>query len=218
MFLSGLLDMLAPPDCPACSLPYEPSDDELGLCPACAPLIEPMPAARQPPAADAAICLYQGPMADAIRRFKYADQRQLLRHFRPLLMAAAQPYAGLIDAVVPLPLHPCKLRQRGWNPAALLARPIASALGVPLRSGWLRRVRETAVQAGLSRAARTQNVRGAFRAARAEPARILLVDDVRTTGATLLEAASCLTEVGHTVSTLSLAWALQAPDDAEAAG
>jgi len=147
-------------------------------------------------------------MADAIRRFKYADQRQLLRHFRPLLTAAAEPYAGLVDAVVPIPLHPCKLRERGWNPAALLARPIAAALGVPLRTGLLRRVRETAAQAGLSREARAQNVRGAFRARPAAPARVLLVDDVRTTGATLLEAAGCLTEAGHTVSTLAMAWAL----------
>jgi ComF family protein len=155
-------------------------------------------------------------MADAIRRFKYADQRQLLRHFRPLLTAAAQPYAGLIDAVVPVPLHPCKLRQRGWNPAALLARPMAAALGVPLRTGWLRRVRETAVQAGLSQQARAQNVRGAFKAVAAPPARILLVDDVRTTGATLLEASGCLTAAGHTVQTLAMAWALQ--DSAEPQG
>lgn len=183
------------------------------MCPACAPLIELAPAARQPPATEAAICLYQGPMADAIRRFKYADQRQLLRHFRPLLTAAAQPYAGLIDAVVPVPLHPCKLRERGWNPAALLARPIATALGVPFRTDVLRRVRETAVQAGLSREARAQNIRGAFKARPAQPARILLVDDVRTTGATLLEAASCLAATGNTVRTLAMAWALQDPDD-----
>jgi ComF family protein len=212
MFFSGLLDLLAPPECPACALPYEPAGGELGLCPACAPLIEPTPAARQPPAGDAAICLYQGPMADAIRRFKYADQRQLLRHFRPLLTAAVHPYAGLIDAVVPVPLHPCKLRERGYNPAALLAGPIAAALGVPFRTGMLRRVRETAVQAGLSREARARNVRGAFKARRAAPARVLLVDDVRTTGATLHEAASCLAEAGHTVSTLAMAWALQDPE------
>ena len=147
-------------------------------------------------------------MADAIRRFKYADQRQLLRHFRPLLTAAAQPYAGRIDAVVPVPLHPCKLRERGYNPAALLARPIAVALGVPFRTGVLRRVRETAVQAGLSREARARNVRGAFKARSAAPERILLVDDVRTTGATLQEAASCLAEGGHSVNTLAMAWAL----------
>jgi ComF family protein len=213
-FFSGLLDLLAPPECPACGLPDAPRPGAPSLCPACAPLLEAAPPERQPPAANAAVCLYQGPLADAIRRFKYADQRQLLRYFVPLLTAAAQTYAGHIDAVVPVPLHPRKLRARGWNPAALLARPIAAALGVPLRTGWLRRVRETAVQAGLSRQARVHNVRGAFLVKPAAPARILLVDDVRTTGATLLEAAGCLEGAGHTVSTLALAWALQDPDEA----
>lgn len=214
LFVSGLLDLLAPPECPACALHYDPTGGELGLCPACAPLIEPAPSAWQPPATDAAICLYQGPMADAIRRFKYSDQRHLLRHFQPLLRTAAQPYAGLVEAVVPVPLHPCKLRQRGYNPASLIARPIANALGVPLRTSLLRRVRETAVQAGLSREARAQNVRGAFKARPTAPMHILLVDDVRTTGATLLEAASCLRSDGHSVSALALAVALSDPDNA----
>jgi ComF family protein len=207
-FFSGLLDLLAPPECPACGLPDEAPSGAAGLCPACAPLLEQVPADRQPPAAHAALCLYQGPLADAIRRFKYADQRHLLRHFAPLLTAAAPAYAGRIDAVIPVPLHPRKLRARGWNPSALLAGPIASALGVPVRSGWLRRARETAVQAGLSKDARLDNIRGAF-VARAGPAsRVLLIDDVRTTGATLLEATACLEAIGHTVSTLAFAWAL----------
>jgi ComF family protein len=211
-FVSGLLELLAPTECPGCGLPFEPvSQGDPGFCAACAPLLEPTPPHQQPPAEHAALCLYQGPMADAIRRFKYADQRQLFRHFAPLLQAAAQPYAGAVDVVVPVPLHPAKLRQRGWNPAALLARPLARALGVPLRAAWLRRARETAVQAGLSRVARTQNVHGAFKAKPVPPARVLLVDDVRTTGATLHEAASCLAEQGHVVSTLALAWALPDP-------
>jgi ComF family protein len=151
-----------------------------------------------------------------VRRFKYADGRQLLRDLAPLLTAAAPAYAGDIDAVVPVPLHPRKLRQRGWNPAALLARPLAAALGVPLQTSWLQRVRETAVQAGLSRDARDHNVRGAFRAKQVATARVLLVDDVRTTGATLREAASCLEDRGHTVRTLALAWSLHDPDDMRA--
>ena len=216
-FFSGLLDLLAPANCPACGLPVDEDGappGAAGLCPACAPLIETAPSGRLPPAVNAAICLYQGPLADAVRRFKYADERHLLRHLAPLLSAAAPAYAGRIDVVVPVPLHPRKLRERGWNPAALLARPLAAALGVPLRSSWLERARETAVQAGLSREARVQNVRGAFRAKQAAPQRVLLVDDVRTTGATLLEAASCLERRGHSVSTLALAWSLPDPDDA----
>lgn len=211
-FFSGLLELLAPAECPACGLPDLAREDGAGLCPACVPLLEQAPKDRRPPAAHAALWLYQGPLADAIRRFKYADQRQLLRHFAPLLTAAAPAYAGLVDAVVPVPLHPRKLRARGWNPAALLARPVAGALGVPLQTRWLQRVRETAVQAGLSRDARLANVRGAFQARPAPPSRVLLIDDVRTTGATLLEAAACLEAVGHTVSTLSFAWALQEED------
>jgi ComF family protein len=215
-FFSGLLDLLAPADCPACGLPIDEDGSPpaaAGLCPGCAPLIETPPSERLPPATNAAICLYQGPLADAVRRFKYADERHLLRHLAPLLSAAAPAYAGQIDAVAPVPLHPRKLRDRGWNPAALLARPLAAALGVPLQTSWLTRVRETAVQAGLSRAARMRNVRGAFRAKQVAPVRVLLVDDVRTTGATLLEAASCLEARGHSVSTLALAWSLHDTDD-----
>jgi ComF family protein len=214
-FFSGLLDLLAPPDCPSCGLPWV-DDAAAALCPACAPLIETAPPERLPPAVNAAMCLYQGPLADAIRRFKYADERHLLRHLAPLLTAAAPAYAGRIDVVVPVPLHVRKLRERGWNPAALLARPLAAALGVPLETSWLERVRETAVQAGLSRDARLSNVRGAFRARQIAPRRVLLVDDVRTTGATLLEAAACLEARAHSVSTLALAWALSSrhdPDD-----
>jgi predicted amidophosphoribosyltransferase len=85
---------------------------------------------------------------------------------------------------------------------------MAAALGVPFRSGWLRRTRETAVQAGLSRAARLENVRGSFVARAAPPARQQLMKHVRTTGATLLEAATCLEAAGHSVCTLALAWAL----------
>ena len=215
MFFSGLLDLLAPPDCPACGLPWVDEAAAASLCPACAPLIETLPPERLPPAANAALCLYQGPLADAIRRFKYADERQLLRHLAPLLTAAAPAYAGRVDVVVPVPLHPRKLRERGWNPAALLARPLAAALGVPFQTSWLQRVRETAVQAGLSRDARRSNGRGAFRAKQVAPVRVLLVDDVRTTGATLLEAAGCLEAHGHNVSTLALAWALSSPHDSD---
>jgi len=183
------------------------SDCEAGFCAACAPLVELAPPAFRPPARRAAAVLYQGPVADAIRHFKYASRSERVRDLAPLLVEAALAYAGRVDAVVPMPLHPEKLRERGWNPAALLARPVARALGVPLRDHWLRRVRATAAQAGLSRAQRDQNVSGAFAAKQVPPARVLLIDDVRTTSATLDEAARCLGARGHDVYTLALAWA-----------
>lgn len=159
--------------------------------------------------------LYQGPVADAIRHFKYASKTERAPELAALLVDAALAHAGHIDAVIPLPLHPKKLGERGWNPAALLARPVARALGVPLHTRWLTRVRATAAQAGLSRSERLRNVQGAFAAKEVPPARVLLIDDVRTTSATLDEAARCLGARGHDVYTLALAWAEQ---DARALG
>jgi predicted amidophosphoribosyltransferase len=124
-----------------------------------------------------------------------------------MLAQGALGYASRVDAVVPMPLHIRKLRSRGFNPSALLARPACAALGVPLRTRWLARCRATRDQAGLTSEQRQLNVQGAFAARPAPPQRILLVDDVRTTGATLAEAAATLQAHGHDVFTLALAWA-----------
>jgi ComF family protein len=156
--------------------------------------------------------VFEGPLADAIRRFKYADERALGPSLAARLVQVASAYAGTVDAVTPMPLHPRKLRERGWNPSALLARPVARALGVPMR-GLLIRQRATRDQAGLSRRARSSNVLGAFRARAAAPRRVLLIDDVRTTGATLAEAAATLQAQGHSVVTLALAWAPNDPEE-----
>ncbi|MEY4581963.1 MAG: hypothetical protein RL701_6666 [Pseudomonadota bacterium] len=204
--VSGILDLLAPPRCPGCQLPQSTQQSEGSFCAACALLVELAPPGMRPPAQHGVAVLYQGPMADAIRHFKYARQSSIARLLSPWLVAAARA-ATSVDAVVPMPLHPAKLRARGWNQSALLARPVARVLGVPMRPSWLRRVRDTATQAGLSRTARHSNVAGAFRAAPVPGMRVLLIDDVKTTGATLLEATRCLEARGHTVASLALAWA-----------
>jgi len=202
----GLLQLLSDSRCSACDLTLAGAELGAGFCTGCALLIEPAPAALQPPATHAAAAMYRGPTADAVRRFKYAKQSWCARGLSRLLVDAALCYAGDIDAVVPMPLHPERLRQRGWNPSALLAREVAAALGVPMQTTWLRRIRATASQAGLSADARSRNVAGAFKADEVPARRVLLIDDVRTTGATLLEAARCLESVGHRVRTLVLAW------------
>ncbi len=204
--LAGFLDLLAPPSCAGCSLPTEHHGP--AFCDACAPLLEPAPPPLDPPSRCAAAFRYEGPLADAVRRMKYGGQPHLARGLGDLLAEAAGPYAGKVDRVVPVPLHRSKLRARGWNPAALLARRVARELGVPLDTKHLRRVRATRTQAALPAELRAGNVLGAFEARLPAPAqRVLLIDDVRTTGATLQEAASTLTERGHDVITLALAWA-----------
>jgi ComF family protein len=126
-----------------------------------------------------------------------------------MLSSAALPYAGLVDLVIPMPLHPKRLRARGFNQAALLARPVSRKLGVALNVRSLERIRDTPEQAGLSRSDRVLNVKGAFRIrTRGRTGRVLLIDDVRTTGATLASAAEALLEAGFSsVFSLALAYA-----------
>src|SRR4051812_21742361 len=127
---AGLLDLLAPPTCAACGLAradtqlhdvqlqraysahevdpasHSPHAAAAGFCAACSVLIEPAPGAMRPPARHAAAVLYQGPMADAIRAFKYGPNSSLAQCLSRWLVDAALHYAGHIDAVIPMPLHP----------------------------------------------------------------------------------------------------------------
>jgi ComF family protein len=102
-----------------------------------------------------------------------------------------------MDAIVPVPLHARRLRERGFDQTSLLAGELARLVGVPRRLDLLERTRATTVQAALDRAARLANVEGAFRAsARAKGLRVLVLDDVRTTGATLSDACHALLRAG----------------------
>jgi ComF family protein len=204
-FGSSLLQLLAPERCAACEGLLDES--EPAFCSACAPLLEPIAVeAGAPPIGAPAAFLYGGPMADAIQRLKYAGRSELARPLGALLADYAIAFGGCVDRVVAVPLHPSRLRERGFNQSALLARPVANALGVPLDPHWLARVRPTRDQAGLAREERSHNLRGAFVARGARAQRVLLVDDVRTTGATLAEAAEALLRAGCAhVHTLALA-------------
>jgi ComF family protein len=173
------------------------------FCAPCARTLAP-PAASRP--GEIAAHAYGGAIAQAITSFKYGgrvDRARPLAHvLRRTLgpLRAAPP--GLVSLVVPVPLHRARLAERGFNQAALLAGPVARDLGARFAPLALVRVRDTSAQAGLERAARLTNVtaafavrRGAF-APKLAGARVLLVDDVRTTGATLAACAAALRDAG----------------------
>jgi ComF family protein len=145
---------------------------------------------------------YGGAVAEAIVRFKYLKRGDLARQLGQLMLRALpQLRSRKIDLVIPVPLHPSRLAERGFNQAALLARPLARALDVPMLARGLDRVRDTPRQATLDRILRLENVATAFAARdpkKISAKNILLVDDVRTTGATLRACASALKNAGAT--------------------
>jgi ComF family protein len=172
--------------CPRCALPLPAPD----LCGACLQ--------RPPPLSEThAIFVYGFPLDRLVPRFKFHNDLAAGRLMSELMVEA---FSGLPKpaALLPVPLHDSRLRQRGYDQALELARPLARALQVPLRSDALVRTRATAPQSELDADARRRNLRRAFevRAGASLPGHVALVDDVMTTGATLEAAARSLRRAG----------------------
>jgi ComF family protein len=148
-------------------------------------------------------------VAALLRRHKYGLDQSLGRALAEYLDAAPALEAGAYDVVIPVPLHRSRLRWRGFNQAALLGAALARRLNCPLDVATLARVRSTASQTARDRAQRTRNVRDAFavrRPSRVAGRRVLLVDDVMTTGATADECARVLRAAGaRRIDVLTLA-------------
>lgn len=174
------LSPLSGPGCPQCAEPTT-HGERCGRCLA------------TPPAFDATVALYryEFPADRLVHALKYGHQLAVARWFGQQL--ATTLTGNACDIVIPLPLHRDRLRERGFNQSAEIGRALAGALGKPQLTGVLHRARATRPQADLALKERAGNVRGAF-AATADLAgrRILLVDDVMTSGATLDEAARIL--------------------------
>ncbi len=157
------------------------------------------------------VSVFEDPLREIIHAFKYQKRLSLSR---PLAQRLAESFLGMAaqfdaDGVVPVPLYPSRKRERGFNQAEALARHFCRRVNLPLLGKSLSRIRPTLIQAGLSRRERRLNMRGAFRVKRPEILRgkkILLMDDVFTTGATLNECSRILKEAGVArVSVLTLA-------------
>ncbi|MCK6529444.1 ComF family protein [Myxococcota bacterium] len=179
--------------CGRCGVPVP--GEGLPECPSCR---------LQPPAFDRARAWgrYEGGLRDLIRRLKYPGRRDLAPPLAALLLDVAETELPLdrYDVVTPVPLHPDRLAERGFNQSGLLCRPVAASAGLPVHRDLVR-VLPTGSQVGLPAEARRGNVAGAFALRRGAEGRmrgaaVLLVDDVVTTGATGSACAALLKEAG----------------------
>lgn len=188
------LRRITSPLCPICCTPFSSGKHEDHVCEDCL---------RNRPIYDAAYApyIYAGALMAAIHRFKYGQRRYLENFLGPLLAESVDTWFGQLEnlLIIPVPLHPRRLRERGFNQSLLLARHVAERLNAELDFLSLKRIRYTSPQSTLKKKARRKNVKGAFMVT--DPGIIdervvFLVDDVATTGSTLNECAWVLKKAG----------------------
>jgi len=148
-----------------------------------------------------AVAAFDDVARQLVHGLKYRDRLELAGWMAGWMSRAGADLVSAADVIVPVPLHTRRLWWRRFNQSALLARAVARAAGKPLVTGALKRIRATAQQVGLTADQRDRNVRGAFRVTAADKAqmagrRVLLVDDVYTTGATVKAATRALLRAG----------------------
>jgi competence protein ComFC len=185
---------ILPPFCAKCSEPFSGAIDQEFTCANCS---------HRALEFDASVSAYRsrGVVRVVMLKFKYGGDLHL-RHplGRWLIKALADDRIRnrTFDAIVPVPLHPTRRRERGFNQAELLARIVSAEIGVRIQPA-LERIRYTTTQTAFDRTERLENLRDAFRLRKnfsVQDSRVLLVDDVLTTGSTLSECARILRKAG----------------------
>lgn len=197
--MRSLVDLVFPPSCPLCDKPCQDSK----ICSECEASLHYLEGDFAAPHLDriffdrARSCFaFEGRVLDAIHGLKYLKRFDLISVFAEHLVREARNM-GRYDMIVPVPVHWWRLWRRGYNQSALLARAVGKELSVDVELRALKKKRLVHPQVGLSRDERLKNMKGVFtvdpkKARRLEKARILIIDDVLTTGATVNECAKTL--------------------------
>ncbi len=198
---------ISSPACSKCGIPFNSDAGEDHLCGICLTSKVHFSKAR-------AVGFFEGVLQEAIHQFKYNRKTILAKPLGDFMVNCNRDSIDFkaYDFLVPVPLHPRRLRERGFNQALSLAKRIAKRCGVPVDYLSLKRVRWEKPQINLSRKERERNVRGAFAfydRGKLSKNRVLLIDDVCTSGATVNECARVLMEAGtRRVDVLTLCRAL----------
>jgi ComF family protein len=215
-FFCVLFNLIYPQNCLICSYKI----NELTKTPVCGSCRDKVNADRSSVvygegvfAFDRAYCAttYDDVSKKCICLLKYEGKTQLVKPLADMISGFAERHirAGDVDLIVPVPLHPAKLRERQFNQSELLAAHLAKKMGRPLSADAVKRIKYTMPQTGLKREERLKNVKGAFMVKRGcsfSGKRVLLIDDVLTTGTTLNECAKALKAAGaDKVTVLALA-------------
>jgi ComF family protein len=184
------IEFIGSPLCVLCGQPFSEPGESDHMCGACLLARPPFSIAR-------ALGEYERVLMDVIHRFKYGGKISLGERLGEFMADLSYPSLAIADysVIMPVPLHPRRLRQRGFNQAMILAREISRRFSLRLDFLSLQRIVFTEPQVGLGKDMRERNIRGAFHVAdagRIKGEKIILVDDVYTTGSTAKECARIL--------------------------